>query len=317
MREVRCEQKLSSHQSVVVDDVSCWQQTDKPDTERVCEAGKKCHTMNSQRATSTVIRSENSNFVQLRPLKSVALTVGTNASLIAGCLITIHCPVAAAARNSSSASAAAAPKVVWRENDRPIDTRKRRRLRVDRHGSLHVRNSRATDRGVYACVAGGDAANTTITFHGVEDSLRELRTRTNFLNEENKKRASYSEDFVRNFQSDLKRLFAKARRRATYSGRFLVSKMAADAVPLQYVPFGWSQCSAECGGGGIQSRDVVCTILADEFILEVDEGFCSDRKLQKPIGDRDCGFGRCPHWEPGPWGQVSQSRQGHTTPVVF
>lgn len=304
MRMVRCEQKLSSHQSVVVDEVSCWMQTDKPDTERVCEAGK-CHALNSQRAKSTVIRSENSNFVQLRPLKSVSLTVGTNASLIAGCLVTIHCPVAAA-RNSSSA---AAPKVVWRENDRPIDARKRRRLRVDRHGSLHVRNSRASDRGVYACVAGGDAANTTIKFHGLEESLREMRTRVNFLNEEDKKRASYPEDFVRNFQSELKRLFAKTRRRATYSGRFLMSKMAPNVIPLQYVPFGWSQCSAECGGGGIQIRDVVCTILTDEFILEVDEGFCSDRRLQKPIGDRDCGFGRCPHWEPGPWSQVSQSRQ--------
>lgn len=109
---------------------------------------------------------------------------------------------------------------------------------------------------------------------------------------------------MKTFQAELRRLFPRTGGgRTSYSGQFLTARMSTNLVPLQYVPFGWSQCSVECGGGGIQSRDVVCTIVAEDFVLEVDDGFCSDRRLRKPIADRDCGFGRCPHWEEGPWGQ--------------
>jgi len=292
MRSVRCEQRLSATQMVVVDEEPCWQQTNKPETVRPCEAGK-CHAISTLSSTSSAILSENLHFVQVKPLVRVPLLVGTNASMIAGTSIVMHCPLA---KNFTRL------KVTWRRNDKVIDSKKKRRVRVDKHGSLRIRDARATDKGTYSCVAGHDSANVTLRFHEIGESLGQLRERHRLIIEEEEV-MPYSEDFMKSFLIEVNKLFARSRK-ASYSGQFLLNRMSAAIVPLQYVSFDWSPCSAECGGAGIQSRDVVCGITADEFLLDVDEGYCTDRRILKPVPDRDCGFEMCPHWEPGIWTEV-------------
>lgn len=277
---------------VIVDPVLCWQQMDKPETERPCEAGK-CHAISTLSSTSSAILSENLHFVQVKPFTQVPLLVGTNASVIAGTHIVMHCPLA---KNFKRL------KVSWKRNDKVIDSKKRRRIRVDKHGSLRIRNAQATDKGVYSCVAGHDSANVTLRFHEIADSLGQLRQRHRLIFEEEEE-MPYSEDFMKSFLIEVHKLLAKYRK-ASFSGQFLLNRMSAAIVPLQYVSFDWSPCSAECGGAGIQSRDVACGITADEFLLDVNEGYCADRRILKPIMDRDCGFGMCPHWQPGNWTEV-------------
>ena len=92
---------------------------------------------------------------------------------------------------------------------------------------------------------------------------------------------------------------------ASFSLRYFLGRgPSPDRLPFAYVPASWSPCSAPCGGAGFQSREVVCSLTDDAFVLDVDDFYCNRRGLLKPIADRDCGYNACPHWTTGDWNEV-------------
>jgi len=75
-------------------------------------------------------------------------------------------------------------------------------------------------------------------------------------------------------------------------------------LPAVYVVSNWSECSVQCGHGGVQSRSVVCTLLGDGWTLDVLQSYCDTRR---PISERDCGYvDTCPRWTTTEWRPVSR-----------
>jgi len=88
-----------------------------------------------------------------------------------------------------------------------------------------------------------------------------------------------------------------------------VTSVAAqgDSLPFTYVVGNWSECSVQCGHGGVQSRSVVCTLLGDRWALDVVQSYC-DAAVERPINERDCSYvDTCPRWTTADWHQVSFS----------
>ena len=79
-----------------------------------------------------------------------------------------------------------------------------------------------------------------------------------------------------------------------------------DSVQFSYVVGNWSECSVQCGHGGVQRRSVVCTLLGDGWALDVDQSNCdTSSAIQRPNDEQDCGYvDVCPHWTTAEWRQV-------------
>jgi len=83
-----------------------------------------------------------------------------------------------------------------------------------------------------------------------------------------------------------------------------------ESVPFSYVVGNWSECSVQCGHGGVQRRSVVCMLLGDGWALDVDQSHCDATKtlVERPNIERDCDYmDDCPHWTTNEWRQVSLS----------
>ena len=81
-------------------------------------------------------------------------------------------------------------------------------------------------------------------------------------------------------------------------------------LPVAYVTGNWSECSVQCGHGGIQRRSVVCMMLGDGWALDVVQSYCdaTTTLVQRPITERDCGYvDICPRWTTSEWRQVAFS----------
>ncbi|KYB26517.1 Papilin-like Protein [Tribolium castaneum] len=78
-------------------------------------------------------------------------------------------------------------------------------------------------------------------------------------------------------------------------------KCAEVPCEAQWVPYPWGNCSAPCGEGGVQTREIACQqIISNGYPSLVDESECA--RLPKPPQQQECNKGRvCAKWHLGPW----------------
>ena len=74
---------------------------------------------------------------------------------------------------------------------------------------------------------------------------------------------------------------------------------------LQWMAGEWGRCSRTCGGAGLQSRDITCEIIMEEYVLMANHKFCAELPSERPLETKDCGYLPCPEWQVGEWSQVS------------
>jgi len=83
------------------------------------------------------------------------------------------------------------------------------------------------------------------------------------------------------------------------------SQGKTERLPFMYVVSNWSECSVQCGLGGVQTRSVDCTLLGDGWVLQVSDSYCDQASAHRPLDERDCGFvDVCPRWTSADWRQV-------------
>ncbi|CAG9813449.1 unnamed protein product, partial [Phaedon cochleariae] len=75
------------------------------------------------------------------------------------------------------------------------------------------------------------------------------------------------------------------------------------ACAAQWVPHPWKECSAPCGDGGLQSRDVTCQqIVSNGLPTLAEDSECVASGAVKPPTQQRCNVGRvCATWFSGPW----------------
>lgn len=83
-------------------------------------------------------------------------------------------------------------------------------------------------------------------------------------------------------------------------------KCAEIACEAQWTPYPWGNCSAPCGDGGVQTREIACQqIISNGYPSLVDESECL-KTGAKPPQQQVCNKGRiCSKWHAGPWKPVS------------
>lgn len=82
-------------------------------------------------------------------------------------------------------------------------------------------------------------------------------------------------------------------------------KCAEVPCEAQWVPYPWNNCSAPCGEGGTQTREIACQqVISNGYPSLVDESECAGQP--KPPQQQTCNKGRvCAKWHIGPWKPVS------------
>lgn len=78
------------------------------------------------------------------------------------------------------------------------------------------------------------------------------------------------------------------------------------ACEAQWVPYPWKECSAPCGEGGTQTRDIFCQqIVSNGQPTLADDSECL-KSQPKPPTEQKCNVGKiCSKWFTGPWKPVS------------
>ena len=263
-----------------------------PASRRPCSAPTPC----TQQQSGPYIEEDTTGFSQIAPQKKVQLNVGGEAMVVKGTTVQVRCPVRGFDRR----------KVEWLYSGDVLP--RKGRVKVSRGGMLRVRRSRAGDAGVYTCRAGGYSANITLDFYSTQQAYRMTQLRRQLI--------------IANHQF-IKRLRKgsvgggkgrRGRSRDHYSLAYMLRVMNSTEIPFYYVPGEWSGCSRSCGGAGLQSREIACEVVVDYYVLAVDNHWCSDNGLLRPIDTRDCGFEKCPMWNLGHWQPV---RLLHTHKLVI
>lgn len=74
----------------------------------------------------------------------------------------------------------------------------------------------------------------------------------------------------------------------------------------QWTPYPWGNCSAPCGEGGLQTREISCQqISGNGYPVLVDESECLKLHPKPPIQQK-CNEGKiCAQWYKEPWQPVS------------
>ena len=280
---------------------------DKPESKRPCfnaacpQAPTEGHTQ---------IEIDASRYVLLQPKGRVTLIVGGGAVLLPGTNIVVRCP----ARHYNR------KLVYWRKNDVLIP--RRGRIKMSRHGALHIKRSSPKDAGTFTCVVDANSSNITIGFHTPLEAERLLQDRIEYLSynykDVMKSRRQQAEDRTNSISRNdynngqTKQVYRNTHNNGRYQeSNLLISSIGAGvsenatSIPYIYVTTAWSACSQSCGFRGLQWRNVTCELITETYLKVVDGSECARMGLSKPLVTQDCGMQQCPHWEIGPWSLVS------------
>lgn len=245
------------------------------------------------------IQTDNSKYILIHKEPRVTLIVGGEAVLLPGTKIVIRCPAKHYDRKL----------VYWRKIDALIP--RRGRVKVSRHGALHIKRSSKKDTGTYTCVVNANSANYTISFHTPVEAEEVLQERINYINSNHKnimKEVRVEDKRVNQVYPAVHSEGIEARNRKNdhyldYSAS-IASSDNISSIPYIYVAGPWSACSQTCGFRGLQWRNVTCELIESSFIKVVHLQHCQRRGLTPPLASRDCGMQSCPLWEIGPWTMV-------------
>ena len=223
------------------------------------------------------------------PRRKLTVIVGGEAVLIPGTTLQVKCPVE---KGLSSK---------WFRERINEEIGKRGRIRVTKHGFLHIKRSREKDKGIYNCVVHGSQANITVTFHSEGKAQAEYYARLQFLSE-----FAMSEAGLQSLSGPV----SSTDTAAFTDGRPLILSVigagngASKEVPPLYYTGPWSSCSSTCGGAGLQTRNVTCELIMEDYYKQVELEHCALSGMEMPMEAKDCGFDKCPHWEFGRWAEV-------------
>ena len=299
-RLVLCQQVVAPGRVQNVSDASICPSV-RPDARRPCY-NDACPETPTEGGGHVHIATDRTTYVMLQRQRRVQLVVGGQAVLLDGANIVIRCP----ARHYNR------KLVYWRKNDALLP--RRGRIKVSRHGALHIKRSSARDAGTYTCVVDANSANISISFQSQRDAEQLLQERLDFL------AYSYKDGLGRGRADENRVSPVYHPDRQEVGGpapaRLDRHHLLANSPPYLYVSGPWSSCSQSCGFRGLQWRNVTCELLNESYIRVVDDLHCRRLGLVKPLASQDCGMFKCPHWEIGPWSRVS-SHSPSSTLVLF
>lgn len=216
-----------------------------------------------------MIKTRNIKFYQLNKLAKLKLVVGMDAKVLPETNIILKCPHVGLDRQ----------KTTWFKNG--LKFRRSKRARVSKSGALRIRNALpGKDDAVYNCLVGGLEANVSISFGTSFDILQATVYREKFLT--GKASSEYS-------------LLNKT--------VLYMDPVARVKRPLTLISTDWSRCSVTCGGG-LQSRNLSCEIITDDYYEILPKEECFKGSSSKPSMIQSCNRNPCVKWRTGNWTQV-------------
>ena len=275
-RQVLCQQLLSRGMVISRNPKACTEP--QPATQQACYL-QACPTQAP--VHSTHIEADPSQFIQMKKRKRIMLNVGGKATIIPKTSLSVRCAVRHFQRS----------KIEWMKNGKKIP--RKGRVKVTDKGVLRLRKTKATDRGMYTCMADSHSASIQLAFHSTRDAGNAYNARIGPI----------GDNF--GFIMTLRRIRKKERKKDEITLPYLVSSVNMTNIPFHFRAGDWGACSKSCGGAGLQLRDITCEVVMETYYLVVDDKYCLRNKGEmKPLETRDCGFHRCPTWQVGNWSKV-------------
>lgn len=285
---IKCEQVVAPGEIRNVDDALCPET--KPSTRRPCFRAP-CPIQAIQ--THPYIDTEDAIYVQLRHKRKFTSVVGGKTVAIPSTTIVVRCPVRKYNRTM----------VHWRRNEDYIT--RVGRIKISKHGALHIKKSKEEDAGVYTCIIEGSVGNVTIAFHSEADAYRKLIWRRQYLLQNYR-----NFENLENFKTDPTSRETSGKYNDLFSeGRPLISSLIGGesnltSIPYLFITSDWSPCSRSCGGSGLKMRNITCEMVTEDYYKIVSDDKCEELDEEKPLETQDCGYERCPHWEASGWSEV-------------
>ena len=279
-RSLRCRQLLHKTKSSIERPLSACNRSTTPATRETCSR-EPCPTVAPRRPSRHIV-VDRSTYVQLKPQKKVQVLVGGRGIFFPGTVVSVRCNVKRFSRRN----------VRWRHKGKYI--RSKGRIKA-RNGVLHIRRSRTKDAGLYTCVAGNLTSDIDVTFHSYEEANEKFQKRLEYV--------AKNRQFMQRLAQ--RRARHRIKKWKVFTLPYLLDKVGLASIPFGYYAGNWSACSKTCGGAGLMYRDIQCELVQHDYYLMVDDEYCQEKGLTPPIESRDCGYQECPHWEVGPWSEVS------------
>ena len=225
---------------------------------------------NKSKCPDPKIKMRKVKFFQVGKLKRLKLLVGMEATILPDTSLILKCPHVGLDRQ----------KVTWFKNG--LKFKKTKGAKVVRSGALRIRRSfPGKDDGVYTCLIGGIEANLTIRFGNAYEILQATMNRDQYLP-------------------------GKPKTENSLLNKTVLYKDPVDRKkrPLTLISTDWSRCSVTCGGG-LQSRNLSCELITNDYYEIVPKQECYKKSNVKPPLIRSCNTNPCVRWNTGEWTEVS------------
>ncbi|KAK3097587.1 hypothetical protein FSP39_011191, partial [Pinctada imbricata] len=236
------------------------------------EATKMC---NNRKCPKPKIKALDIKFFQLDKMKKVKLTIGMNADILPDTTIVLKCPT----RGLNPYH------IQWYKNGVLIQPTIGKRIKVNSKMHLKIKRSLPiVDDGIYSCKVGSLMASSTISYSNVYDIFSATLMRKRFIS-----------------GSGPAKLIQRDLGLGSLTQRDPVSRRRR---PLRLVEGPWNPCSATCGGG-LQSRNVSCEIITQDYYEVFPVRYCTKAGYMEPTLIQSCNTHPCVEWKTSNWSECS------------